>query len=39
MTCSEEWRPVKGFPRYEVSNLGRVRAFHYLGNEPNKETP
>lgn len=21
----EEWRTVKGFPRYEVSNLGRVR--------------
>ena len=30
MTCSEEWRPVKGFPRYEVSSLGRVRAVRYL---------
>lgn len=23
----EEWRTIKGFPRYEVSNLGRVRTF------------
>lgn len=23
--CSEEWRPVEGFPRYEVSDLGRIR--------------
>ena len=30
MTCSEEWRPVPGFPRYEVSSLGRVRAIAYV---------
>jgi len=24
-TLSEEWRPVVGFPDYEVSSLGRVR--------------
>jgi hypothetical protein len=25
MDMSEEWRPVEGFPDYEVSSLGRVR--------------
>ena len=23
----EIWKPVEGFPRYEVSNLGRLRSF------------
>lgn len=26
MTFKEIWKPVKGFPFYEVSNLGRVRS-------------
>jgi hypothetical protein len=29
----EEWRKVKGFESYEVSNLGRIKSFHY-----NRET-
>ena len=24
---TEKWRPVPGYPRYEVSSLGRVRSF------------
>lgn len=24
---NEEWRPINGFPRYEVSDLGRVRRY------------
>lgn len=30
MTCSEDWRPVPGFPRYEASDLGRVRSVPYV---------
>ena len=29
----EEWRKVEGFEIYEVSNLGRIKSFHY-----NRET-
>ena len=24
---NEQWRPIKGFPRYQVSNQGRVKSF------------
>lgn len=27
MNAQEEWRTVEGFPRYEVSNLGRIRSY------------
>ncbi|MBR0201982.1 MAG: NUMOD4 motif-containing HNH endonuclease [Bacteroidaceae bacterium] len=26
MNQTEKWKPVEGFPRYEVSNMGRVRS-------------
>lgn len=26
--AEEVWKPIDGFPGYEVSNLGRVRSFH-----------
>lgn len=26
MELAEEWRPIKGFPGYEVSNFGRVKS-------------
>lgn len=29
---NEEWRPIEGFPRYQVSNKGRVKSF----TNPNK---
>lgn len=25
----EEWKSIEGYPRYEVSSLGRVRSIHY----------
>ena len=30
MTCSEQWRPVPVFPRYEASDLGNVRSVPYI---------
>ena len=33
---TEEWRPVPGYPRYEVSSLGRVRGRNGL-KTPTKE--
>jgi hypothetical protein len=33
----EEWRPVHGFPGYEVSNMGKVRS--YLRGAVNKMRP
>ena len=29
---NEEWKPIEGFPRYQVSNMGRVKSF----TNPNK---
>lgn len=29
---SETWRPIAGFPGYEVSNIGRVRSWRTRGN-------
>jgi hypothetical protein len=31
MTMREEWRPIDGYPRYEVSDRGRVRALAGTG--------
>jgi hypothetical protein len=28
---AEEWRPVQGFPGYEVSNMGKARSFRVRG--------
>jgi len=28
MITNEEWKPIKGFTRYEVSNMGNVRNIH-----------
>lgn len=32
----EQWRPIDGFPRYEVSNLGGIRSTRYA---PSKSNP
>lgn len=29
---NEEWKSIKGYPDYEVSNLGRVRSWRLKGN-------
>ena len=36
----EEWRPIEGFPGYEVSSFGQVRSFRPInGKGPLKEIP
>lgn len=32
---NEEWRPIEGYPNYEVSNMGRVKSLNY--NHTKKE--
>ena len=32
----EEWRDIKGYPNYMVSNMGNVKSLNYRGNT-NKE--
>lgn len=34
----EEWKPIEGFPDYEVSNLGKVRSLKF-GKERIRKTP
>lgn len=35
----EEWRPVVGYPEYEVSSLGRIRSWKGLGGAGRAATP
>ena len=33
---AEKWRPVKDYPNYMVSNLGRIKSLNYLGHGTEK---
>lgn len=38
MSDHEEWRPVKGYPGYDVSNMGRARSWRTRNGKPS-DTP
>jgi hypothetical protein len=38
-TIAEEWRPVNGYPGYEVSNFGRVRSWRVGGRWGTQNPP